>query len=1328
MAGRSRDAQPLPPNGGWGWFIVLAYSISSTVMGAIIQSFTLLYKDTFTELHMSTTKIAVVANTNIALGLVSGLFLGPLLRRYGHRKVAVLGSLLVFLGMVLTGFVSSFLQICFTYGFITSVGAGLVCPTTLMALRGYFSSRQGTAMRVAVRMAGVGPILLPPLVAFLMDRYGVQGATLVVGAVSLHCLLGAVLLRPLKWHLKTRDQDVEEGHQHKPVGDISEHDVADEMRRRGTIVPIMKIDAPEDDDQNEGTKDLQQDHHDSDGSRPTSASRGSFADPSGNLDLPGYQGERHASIDGVSLQSSGSRRGSNVWWSKLSMGSVYSASSGRLYDMRAVQVAGGKEDDSDYSSDDGEEDDKEKKRSRRKNSSQPQRRDTIAMTPGSLDVPENSYHTGKRNSSASIKSGQEKWWSRMSVGSIYAGSSPRIFATRVVQVAEGETDEDYEDDPVEEEQSKDDINNDQGRKSKKPQRRDSMETPQSNSLDVPGTGFNTGKRHSSASIKSGQEKWWSRMSVGSIYAGSSSRIFATRVLQVAEGETDEEEEQGIELDALNDKYSSSQDKQNTEDIHPNTLEVPDMSKRAGRRHSSSVSTSSGLGSKSVSCYMFLGRRHSSSVSTRSGLGSKSVSCYMFLGRRHSSSVSTRSGLGSKSVSCYMFLGRRHSSSVSTRSGQAAEMWWSKPSSGSINSGSSVRLYEGENREEEDRINKSGEIDYSDEEGERNITEKLLPQRRGTVADVPSTQLNVPNSDRMKDRRKSELDYEREVREIKRKMTGSTYMKLEVPMGYKDKRNASVTSIKSSGSGYLTAAQSLRTSRSQGSGVWWSAFSLSSVYSTSGTRLSDMRVILPAAKVDDDHDEYDDQISEDEEQDEGDEQIAEDGDSDRHRTEPLKQDRMQIKINGNNSEAIIMNGFLDEEDYEEHNAKGSTIGNTEGRDELKAKTEYPSEISLRELEPTNVSVQRLGVTNELPSDMIGKEHATDVSEKKSDRIFADGVLSDTNLKQNHIEVKSDISSIPSVPNDKISSTKGLYPHLDVKVRSLDERIDVKSKDESYDENIASKNAKDTYEGRAAKTSLITVDIEGFPDKTKNDGTYDKVDKLTSRVNEQVGIKEVYDSICGPEDLESTPLIEALGPSNYNEITISIPENSFQTEALLERNNGAKNGRTQYNQIEKIPRLDLNPLRDPSLVNLILGLAISSCADTNFSFLIPLLLGDLDLNNEKIAFIMSVIACADITARFVAPSLAGMGKFSDRTMYLVGLVLLVISRTFVTYYTSFKELLWVGAAIGLSRGVKNTYDPTIIPLDTLPTTLVLQMVSTGVIYFILGPLVGKCLVSG
>nr|CAD7424946.1 unnamed protein product [Timema monikensis] len=655
MTERPRDTQLLPPNGGWGWLIVLAYSISSTVIGAIIQSFTLLYKDTFTELHMSTTKIAVVANTNIALGLVSGLFLGPLLRKYGHRKVAVLGSLLVFIGIVLTGFASSFLHICFTYGFITSLGAGLVCPTTLMALRGYFSSRQGTAMRVAVRMAGVAPILLPPLVAFLMDRYGVQGATLVVGAVSLHCLLGAVLLRPIKWHLKKRDYDVEEGHRHKPVGDILEHDAADEMRRRGTIVPIMKIDAPEDDDQNEGT---QQDHHDSDGSRPASASRGSFADPSGNLDLPGYEGERHASIGGVSMQSSGSRRGSsaqgsNVWWSKLSMGSVYSASSGRLYDMRAVQVAGGKEDDSDYSSDDGEDDNKEKKI--RKNSSQPQRRETIAMTPGSLDVPENSYQTGKRHSSASIKSGQEKWWSRMSVGSIYAGSSSRIFATRVVQVAEGETDEESEDDPVEEEEeSKDDINNDQGRKSKKPQRRDSTETPQSNSLDVPGSGYNTGKRHSSASIKSGQEKWWSRMSVGSIYAGSSSRIFATRVVQVAEGETDEEEdeeEQGIELDALDDKYSSSQDKQNTEDIYPNTLEVPDMGKRAGRRHSSSVST---------------------------------------------------------------------------RSGQGVEMWWSKPSSGSINSGSSVRLHEGENGEDEDRINKSGEIDYSDEEGERNIKEKEKP--------------------------------------------------------------------------------------------------------------------------------------------------------------------------------------------------------------------------------------------------------------------------------------------------------------------------------------------------------------------------------------------------------------------------------------------------------------------------------------------------------------------------------------------------------------------------------------------------------------------------
>nr|CAD7424947.1 unnamed protein product [Timema monikensis] len=546
----------------------------------------------------------------------------------------------------------------------------------------------------------------------------------------------------------------------------------------------------------------------------------------------------------------------------------------------------------------------------------------------------------------------------------------------------------------------------------------------------------------------------------------------------------------------------------------------------------------------------------------------------------------------------------------------------------------------------------------------------------------------------------------------------------------DKRNASVTSIKSGGSGYLTAAQSLRTSGSQGSGVWWSTFSLSSIYSTSGTRLSDMRVVLPAAKVDDDHDQYDDQISEDEEQDEGDDQIAEDEDSDRQRTEPLKKDRVEKNINHSNSESIIMNGFPDEENCEEYITKGSTQKvNTKGRDELKAKTEYPSEISHKELEPTNISIQRQEVTNELPSDIIGKEQVTDVSEKKSDTILADGVSSDINLKHNHIDVKSDISSKPSVPNDKISSTEGLYPHLDVKVRPLDERIDVKSRDESYDEDIANKISKDTYAGRAAKISLITVDIEGFPDKTKNNGTSDKFDKLTSIVNEQVGIKEVNDSICGPEDLESTPLIEALGPSNYNEITISIPENSFQTEVLLERNNGAKNSRTQSNQIEKIPRLDLNPLRDPSFVNLILGLAISSCADTNFSFLIPLLLGDLDFNNEKIAFIMSVIACADITARFVAPSLAGIGKFSDRTMYLVGLVLLVISRTFVTYYTSFKELLWVGAAIGLSRGVKNTYDPTVIPLDTLPSTLVLQMVSTGVIYFILGPLVGYILdVSG
>lgn len=50
-------------------------------------------------------------------------------------------------------------------------------------------------------LAGIGPIVYPPLINYLLHVYDVSGCMLIIGAIALHMLVAAVLLQPLEWHL-----------------------------------------------------------------------------------------------------------------------------------------------------------------------------------------------------------------------------------------------------------------------------------------------------------------------------------------------------------------------------------------------------------------------------------------------------------------------------------------------------------------------------------------------------------------------------------------------------------------------------------------------------------------------------------------------------------------------------------------------------------------------------------------------------------------------------------------------------------------------------------------------------------------------------------------------------------------------------------------------------------------------------------------------------------------------------------------------------------------------------------------------------------------------
>lgn len=78
------------------------------------------------------------------------------------------------------------------------IGHGIMFPATNLAMNTYFRKKRNIAMGLSVTLTGLGPILMPLLIAKLLENYATTGTLLILSAVSMHSLIGASLLKPFE--------------------------------------------------------------------------------------------------------------------------------------------------------------------------------------------------------------------------------------------------------------------------------------------------------------------------------------------------------------------------------------------------------------------------------------------------------------------------------------------------------------------------------------------------------------------------------------------------------------------------------------------------------------------------------------------------------------------------------------------------------------------------------------------------------------------------------------------------------------------------------------------------------------------------------------------------------------------------------------------------------------------------------------------------------------------------------------------------------------------------------------------------------------------------
>ena len=97
-----------------------------------------------------------------------GILSGPLADRFGSRRLAVAGMILIGLGLAAASAARSLPEVYAAYGLGVGLGVGCAYVPAIGAVQRWFVRRRGFASGLAVSGIGVGTLVMPPLASFLI--------------------------------------------------------------------------------------------------------------------------------------------------------------------------------------------------------------------------------------------------------------------------------------------------------------------------------------------------------------------------------------------------------------------------------------------------------------------------------------------------------------------------------------------------------------------------------------------------------------------------------------------------------------------------------------------------------------------------------------------------------------------------------------------------------------------------------------------------------------------------------------------------------------------------------------------------------------------------------------------------------------------------------------------------------------------------------------------------------------------------------------------------------------------------------------------------------
>uniref|UniRef100_A0AAY5E9M2 Monocarboxylate transporter 1 n=1 Tax=Electrophorus electricus TaxID=8005 RepID=A0AAY5E9M2_ELEEL len=186
-----------PPEGGWGWAVVMGAFISIGFSYAFPKSITVFFKEIEVIFNASSSQVSWISSIMLAVMYGGGPISSILVNKYGSRPIMIAGGCLSGAGLIAASFCNTVAGLYFCVGVIGGLGLAFNLNPALTMIGKYFYKKRPIANGIAMAGSPVFLSTLAPLNTWFYDQFGWRGSFLILGGLLFNCCVAGSLMRPI---------------------------------------------------------------------------------------------------------------------------------------------------------------------------------------------------------------------------------------------------------------------------------------------------------------------------------------------------------------------------------------------------------------------------------------------------------------------------------------------------------------------------------------------------------------------------------------------------------------------------------------------------------------------------------------------------------------------------------------------------------------------------------------------------------------------------------------------------------------------------------------------------------------------------------------------------------------------------------------------------------------------------------------------------------------------------------------------------------------------------------------------------------------------------